>query len=129
MLKDFLLIFLHLFSMCFYLCLTLSFSVFSFQGAVGHFRDHWRLRDSNSRPPACKAGALPTEFPHSEISGSIGYLLLPKAFRSLSRPSSASGAKAFPLCSYLLDRPNLLLSLKLLVEFVALLALRDKKRN
>ena len=32
-----------------------------------------------------------------------GYLLLPIAFRSLSRPSSASGAKAFPLCSYLLD--------------------------
>ena len=26
----------------------------------------WRLRDSNSRPPACKAGALPTELsPHS----------------------------------------------------------------
>ena len=25
----------------------------------------WRLRDSNSRPPACKAGALPTELnPH-----------------------------------------------------------------
>ena len=27
--------------------------------------DEWRLRDSNSRPPACKAGALPTELsPH-----------------------------------------------------------------
>ena len=27
----------------------------------------WRLRDSNSRPPACKAGALPTELsPQSE---------------------------------------------------------------
>ena len=28
-----------------------------------------------------------------------GYLLLPEAFRSLSRPSSAPDAKAFPLCS------------------------------
>ena len=25
------------------------------------FRFQWRWRDSNSRPPACKAGALPTE--------------------------------------------------------------------
>ena len=32
-----------------------------------------------------------------------GYLLLPEAYRSLSRPSSAPGAKAFPLCSFLLD--------------------------
>ena len=29
-----------------------------------------------------------------------GYLLLPVAFRSLSRPSSAPDAKAFPLRSY-----------------------------
>ncbi len=42
---------------------------------------------------------FPTEFPHSEISGYIGYLLLITAFRSLSRPSSALGAKAFSLCS------------------------------
>ena len=29
------------------------------------FRFQWRWRDSNSRPPACKAGALPTELhPH-----------------------------------------------------------------
>ena len=34
----------------------------------------------------------------------VVYLRLPAAFRSLSRPSSASGAKAFPLCSFLLDR-------------------------
>ncbi len=28
----------------------------------------WRMRDSNSRPPACKAGALPTELiPHIKI--------------------------------------------------------------
>ena len=32
-----------------------------------------------------------------------GYLLLPEAFRSLSRPSSAPGAKAFPLRSFQLD--------------------------
>ena len=32
------------------------------------------------------------EFPHSDIYGYNGYLLLPVAFRSLSRPSSALGA-------------------------------------
>ena len=32
-----------------------------------------------------------------------GYLLLPAAFRSLSRPSSAPSAKASALCSYSLD--------------------------
>ena len=32
------------------------------------------------------------EFPHSDIYGYNGYLLLPIAFRSLSRPSSALGA-------------------------------------
>ena len=32
-----------------------------------------------------------------------GYLLLPVAYRSLSRPSSAPDAKAFPLCSYQLE--------------------------
>ena len=31
-----------------------------------------------------------------------GYVLLPVAFRSLSRPSSAPDAKAFALCSFLL---------------------------
>ena len=38
-------------------------------------------------------------FPHSEIHGYIAYLQLPVAYRSLSRPSSAPDAKAFPLCS------------------------------
>ena len=33
----------------------------------------------------------------------IGYLLLPVAFRSLSRLSSALSAKASTLCSFLLD--------------------------
>ena len=42
-------------------------------------------------------------FPHSEIYGYNGYLLLTVAYRSLSRPSSAPDAKAFPLCSSLLQ--------------------------
>ena len=42
-------------------------------------------------------------FPHSEIHGCNGYLLLTVAYRSLSRPSSAPDAKAFPLCSFLLQ--------------------------
>ena len=42
-------------------------------------------------------------FPHSEIHGYSGYLLLPVAYRSLSRPSSAPDAKAFPLCSSSLE--------------------------
>ena len=33
----------------------------------------------------------------------MGYLLLPAAYRSLSRPSSAPDAKAFPLRSFQLD--------------------------
>ena len=33
-----------------------------------------------------------------------GYLLLPEAYRSLSRPSSAPDAKAFPLRSFQLDQ-------------------------
>ena len=49
-------------------------------------------------PRYCRGG-----FPHSEIHGYIGYLLLPVAYRSLSRPSSAPDAKAFPLRSFQLD--------------------------
>jgi hypothetical protein len=41
--------------------------------------------------------------PHSEIYGYNGYLRLPVAYRSLSRPSSPLRAKAFPI------RPSLLL--------------------
>ena len=44
----------------------------------------WRLRDSNSRPPACKAGALPTELsPHE-----VGSHLLSHAVSSIV-PSAA----------------------------------------
>ena len=39
-------------------------------------------------------------FGHLRING---YVRLPAAYRSLSRPSSAPVAKAFTLCSYLLD--------------------------
>ena len=40
-----------------------------------------------------------SEFPHSDVHGYNSYLQIPVAFRSLSRPSSALGAKAFTLCS------------------------------
>ena len=40
-------------------------------------------------------------FGHPRISA---YLQLPEAFRSLSRPSSAPDAKAFPLRSFQLDQ-------------------------
>ena len=45
-------------------------------------------------------GSSPCVFPHSEICGYNAYLQLPAAYRSLSRPSSALDAKAFPLRSY-----------------------------
>ena len=48
-------------------------------------------------------GVFPAGFPHSDIYGSIGYLHLPVAFRSLSRLSSALSAKASTLRSFLLD--------------------------
>ena len=48
-------------------------------------------------------GSSPAWFPNSDIRGYIAYLQLPAAFRSLSRPSSAPDAKAFTLCSFLLE--------------------------
>ena len=47
----------------------------------------WRLRDSNSRPPACKAGALPAEL--SPLLGS-GSRLLSRTVSS-AVPSAAPG--------------------------------------
>ena len=41
----------------------------------------------------------------------IGYLLLPVAFRSLSRPSSAPNAKAFSICSSSLGLPCIYISI------------------
>ena len=65
-----------------------------------------RCFSSAGIPPPCYfihmavTGLLPVVFPHSEICGSNGYLLLTAAYRSLSRPSSAPDAKAFALYSY-----------------------------
>ena len=56
---------IEVFKNFFFLDFWLFFLVFSFQGANRLIVCPWRLRDSNSRPPACKAGALPTELnPH-----------------------------------------------------------------
>ena len=48
-------------------------------------------------------GSSPYVFPHSEICGCNAYLQLTAAYRSLSRLSSAPDAKAFSLCSCLLE--------------------------
>src|SRR5262245_63710812 len=48
------------------------------------------------------------EFPHSEIPGSQDGQLLPRAYRSRPRPSSALGAKASTVCPYSLDREELI---------------------
>ena len=49
-------------------------------------------------------GSSPWGFPHSEICGSYVYFQLTAAYRRLSRPSSALGAKAFILCSFSLEQ-------------------------
>ena len=49
-------------------------------------------------------GVFPAGFPHSDICGSYGYLLLTAAFRSLSRLSSALSAKASTLRSLQLNQ-------------------------
>ena len=46
------------------------------------------------------------EFPHSEIPGSKNGQLLPRAYRSRPRPSSALGAKASTVCPCSLDQKN-----------------------
>ena len=46
------------------MCLTRFYSVFKVQRPCGlslFAERKWRMRESNSRPPACKAGALPSE--------------------------------------------------------------------
>ena len=48
-------------------------------------------------------GSSPAGLPHSEIHGSIAYLRLTVAYRSLSRPSSAPDAKASSLRPSSLD--------------------------
>ena len=51
----------------------------------------------------CTTKVCLARFPHSEICGSIAYLQLPAAFRSLSRLSSALSAKASSLRSFSLN--------------------------
>ena len=54
----------HIFLFLRGLILSSRYSVFKVR-LPAVFSAEWRLRDSNSRPPACKAGALPTELsPH-----------------------------------------------------------------
>ena len=64
---------------------------FSSPGSPPYVMD-WRMDD---RGPLCRV----SPFGHPRIKG---YLLLPAAFRSLSRPSSALSAKASALCSFCL---------------------------
>ena len=60
---------------------------------------------------------VPT-FGHLRING---YLLLPAAFRSLSRPSSAPNAKAFSICSSSLELPrSISLNILLVLVFIRL---------
>ena len=64
----------------------------------------------------CSAG-----FPHSEIHGSCGYLLLTVAYRSLSRLSSALSAKASTLRSSSLNQ--IYLDLRVRVRYLTCIAL------
>ena len=57
-----------------------------------------RLFDSTQDDGVLRRRVAPFGYPRIN-----GYLLLPEAFRSLSRPSSAPDAKAFPLRSFQLD--------------------------
>src|SRR5919199_5194762 len=56
----------------------------------------------------------PAGFPHSDTLGSQPSWRLPEAFRSLTRPSSAPGAKASTVSPFQLDS---LLMLALAIEF------------
>ena len=51
------------------------------------FLSGWRRRDSNSRPPACKAGALPTEL-HPHLVMAILFNCLPMGLSGLEPPTS-----------------------------------------
>ena len=76
---------------CFLLFLSLL-RCFSSGGSPPYVM-YWRMDD---RGLLCRV----SPFGYLRIDG---YLLLPEAFRSLSRPSSALSAKASALCSFLLD--------------------------
>ena len=72
-----------------------------------------RLFDSTQDDGVLRRRVAPFGYPRIN-----GYLLLPEAFRSLSRPSSAPDAKAFPLRSFQLDLS--LFSQRLVREFLVL---------
>ena len=76
---------------CFFLFLRLL-RCFSSPGSPPHVMD-WRA-------DACGFRMRVSPFRHLRITG---YVPLPAAFRSLSRLSSAPGARASALCSFLLD--------------------------
>ena len=100
------------FTTCFISRLTLFNLVFSFQGAFLIFSlevSEWRLRDSNSRPPACKAGALPAEL------NPQGFYIIIKITQmgssGLEPPTSRlSGARSNQLSYEPIDSGNHLLS-------------------
>ena len=52
-----------------------------------NFRSQWRRRDSNSWPPACKAGALPTEL-HPHLDFYSIQRLSPMGLSGLEPPTS-----------------------------------------
>ena len=58
------------------------------------FLTEWRWRDSNSWPPACKAGALPTEL-HPHLVMAILFNCLPMGLSGLEPPTSrVSGVRS-----------------------------------
>ena len=81
---------------CFFLFLRLL-RCFSSPGSLPYVMD-WRMDDWSS-------SSRVSPFRYLRLNG---YLLLPAAFRSLSRPSSALSAKASTLRSFLFDLPVLL---------------------
>ncbi len=74
--------------------------MFQFSGFASRLRGILRLQRSG--------------LPHSDTCGYNGYLLLPAAFRSLSRPSSPLRAKAFTMRSYFTFLSN-----QILLTFIA----------
>ena len=68
----------HLWSFDFIACLHVTEKNEVFRSAT--YKDaKWRWRDSNSWPPACKAGALPTEL-HPHGCGSPSFKAIPYSF-------------------------------------------------
>ena len=67
--------------------------------------------------------------PHSDTCGCNGYLLLPAAFRSLSRPSSPLRTKASTVCPYLLSQVFFLLLISLFHHVKELFVRRSRVRR